>query len=69
VHLLTQRMTDWFDSRIGRTIQSVAASKWFGQTEAREVYEIAPSLGISPEERARIEKAGAMRIGACGVLL
>ena len=58
VHVLTQRVTDWFDSRIGRTIQSVAASKWFGQMEARELYEIAPSLGISPEERDRIEKAG-----------
>ncbi|MCA1647266.1 MAG: hypothetical protein LC797_18025 [Chloroflexi bacterium] len=58
VHVLTQRVTDWFDSRIGRRIQSVAASKWFGQMEARELYEIAPSLGISPEERDRIEKAG-----------
>jgi hypothetical protein len=38
--------------------QSVAASKWFGQMEPREPYEIAPSLGISPEERDRIEKAG-----------
>ena len=56
--MYTQRVTDWFDSRIGRTIQSVAASKWFGQMEARELYEIAPSLGISPEERDRIEKAG-----------
>ena len=30
VHALTQRLTDWFHTRIGRTIQSVAASKWFG---------------------------------------
>jgi hypothetical protein len=58
VHVLTQRVTDWFDSRIGRTIQSVSASKWFGQMEQRELYEISPSLGISPEERDRIEKAG-----------
>ena len=49
---------DWFDTRIGRTIQSVAASKWFGQLEPRELHEIAPSLGITPEERDRIEKAG-----------
>ena len=56
--MLTQRVTDWFDSRIGRTIQSVAASKWFGQMEPRELYEIGPSLGLSPEERDRIEKAG-----------
>jgi len=45
-------------TRIRRTIQSVAASKWFGQMEPRELYEIAPSLGLSPEERDRIEKAG-----------
>jgi hypothetical protein len=58
VHVLTQRVTDWFDIRIGRTIQSVAASKWFGQLEPRELYEIAPSLGLSAEERDRIERAG-----------
>jgi len=58
VHVLTQRVTDWFDTRIGRTIQSVAASKWFGQMKPRELYEIAPSLGLSPEERDRMEKAG-----------
>ena len=51
-------MTDWFEIRSGRTIQSVAASKWFGQLEPRELYEIAPSLGITPEERDRIEQAG-----------
>ena len=61
VHVLTQRVTDWFDTRIGRTIQSVAASKWFGQLEARELFEIAPSLGLSPDERDRIEKAGTGR--------
>jgi hypothetical protein len=58
VHVLTQRVSDWFDTRIGRTIQSVAASKWFGQMEPREQYEIGPSLGLSAEERERIERAG-----------
>jgi hypothetical protein len=58
VHVLTQRVSDWFDTRIGRTIQSVAASKWFGQMEPRELYEIGPSLGLSAEERERIERAG-----------
>jgi hypothetical protein len=56
--VLTQRVPDWFDTRVGRTIQSVAASKWFGQLEPRELYEIAPSLGLAPQERNRIEKAG-----------
>lgn len=58
VHVLTQRCSDWFGTRIGRTIQSVAASKWFGAMEARELFEIAPSLGLSAEERERIERAG-----------
>jgi hypothetical protein len=58
VHVVTQRVTDWFDSRIGRTIQSVAASKWFGQMEARELYEIAPSprdlaRGARPHRKGR----------------
>jgi hypothetical protein len=58
VHVLTQRVTDWFDTRMGRTIQSVDANKWFRQPEPRELYEIAPSLGLSPEERDRIHRAG-----------
>jgi hypothetical protein len=35
--------------------------KWFGQMEPRERFEIAPSQGLSPEERDRIEKAGSHR--------
>jgi hypothetical protein len=58
VHVLTQRVSDWFDTRIGRTIQSVAASRWFGQMEPRELYEIGPSLGLSADECDRIERAG-----------
>ena len=58
VHVLTS----W--SRTGSTVasggqfRSVAASNRFGQMEARELYEIATTLGISPEERDRIERAG-----------
>ena len=55
-------VSDWFDTRVGRTIQSVAASKWFGRMEPRELYEIAPSLGLSPEKRDRIEKAARARV-------
>ena len=61
VHVLTQRVTDCFDSRIERTIQSVAASKWFGEMEPRELYESGPSLGLSPEERDRIERPARAR--------
>jgi hypothetical protein len=51
VQVLTQRVTDWFDSRSGRTIQSVAASKWFGEME------------ISTEKVARRRR----RIAPCSV--
>jgi hypothetical protein len=57
-------VTDWFDTRIGRNNQNVAASRWFGQLEPRELHEIAPSLGLSAEERERIDKAGHGE-GAC----
>jgi hypothetical protein len=34
------------------------ASKCFGQRDPRELYQIAPSLGITPDEHDRLEKAG-----------
>ena len=58
MHVLTQRVTDWFDTQIGRTIQTTSATQWYGQMEARELYGFAPSLGISPEERELLERAG-----------
>jgi len=58
MHVLTQRVTDWFDTQIGRTIQNTSANQWYGQMEARELYEFAPSLGISPEERELLDRAG-----------
>jgi hypothetical protein len=57
-----------------RTIQSVAASNWFSQLEPPELYEIAPSFRLSPEERELIETAAkgtparhdrAARVGHC----
>jgi hypothetical protein len=58
MHVLTQRVTDWFGTQIGRTIQNTSANQWYGQMGARELYEFAPSLGLSPEERESIERAG-----------
>jgi hypothetical protein len=48
VHVLTQRVTDWFETRVGRTIQSLAASKWFGQLEPGELYESRQVWGCHP---------------------
>jgi hypothetical protein len=72
VHVLTQRCTDWFDTRIGRTIQSVAASKRFGQMEPRVVRDCAQSgtvaRGARPNRKRRPGRgvAGHDPAGACG---
>ena len=56
VHVMIQRVTDWFDSRIGWTIQSVAASRWSGQMEARELRDHASLTGL--EKRVRVSRFG-----------
>jgi hypothetical protein len=58
MHVLTQRVTDWFDTQIGRTIQNTSANQWYGQLEPRELHEMAPSMGLTPEERDRLDRAG-----------
>jgi hypothetical protein len=59
LHTLTQRLTDWLDTSIGRAIQSNAANGWYGQMEDRELREIVDKgTELSPEEQERIRKAG-----------
>lgn len=58
MHVLTQRVTDWFDTDIGRTIQGTSPNKWYGQLEDRELVEMADSMGLSEEEVERIKRAG-----------
>lgn len=59
LHVLTQRVSDWFDTSIGRTIQGTAANQWYGQMEDREVREIVEhGTDLSPEEQELIRKAG-----------
>lgn len=58
VHVLTQRVTDWFDTQIGRTIQGTSPNQWYGQMEDRELDEMAHSMGLSDEEVGRIKRAG-----------
>jgi hypothetical protein len=58
MHVLTQRVTDWFDTQIGRTIQNTSANQWYGQLEPRELHEMAAGMGLTPEEREKIDRAG-----------
>lgn len=58
MHVLTQRVTDWFDTEIGRTIQGTSPNQWYGQLEDRELDEMSHSMGLSDEEVERIKRAG-----------
>lgn len=58
LHVLTQRVTDWFDTTIGRTIQGTSPNQWYGQLEDRELDEMQQSMGLSDEEIERIKRAG-----------
>lgn len=57
-HVITQRVSDWFGTPIGRKIQGNLAVKWYGAQEESELYEVARRVGLSSEERDRIGAAG-----------
>lgn len=57
VHVITQRVTDWFDTRIGRKIQGGLAVKVYGAQEETEIYEVARRVRWTEEERERISTA------------
>ena len=58
VHVLTQRVSDWFGTRLGSKIQGNLAVKWYGAQEDSEVYDVAQKVKLSAEERDRVSSAG-----------
>lgn len=58
VHVLTQRVSDWFGTAIGRKIQGNLAVKWYGAQEDSELEDVARKVNLSTEERDRIGAAG-----------
>jgi hypothetical protein len=59
LHVLTQRVSDWFDTQIGRAIQSTTANQWYGQMEDVELREIVEhGTVLSDEEQEHIRRAG-----------
>ena len=64
-HALTQRVSDWFDTRVGRAIQGNCDAWWCGGQHPRELDEVARALRLNDEERELVEHAG---IG-CGLLV
>jgi hypothetical protein len=58
VHVLTQRVSDWATSDLGRQIQGVVGTWWCGKQSPMEIDDVARELRLSPAERSKIEKAG-----------
>jgi hypothetical protein len=57
-HVMTQRVSDWFDTRVGRAIQGNCDAWWCGGQQPREMDEVAKALRLSETERDQIERAG-----------
>jgi hypothetical protein len=57
-HVLTQRPSDWFNTIVGRAIQSCADAWWCGAQQPRELDEVASALRLSDEEKELVEQAG-----------
>lgn len=58
VHVITQRVSDWFNTDIGKKIQGNLAVKWYGAQEDSELYDVAEKVHLSPEERDKVGGAG-----------
>jgi hypothetical protein len=57
-HVMTQRVSDWFGTRVGRAIQGNCDAWWCGGQQPREMDEVAYALRLSDNERELIERAG-----------
>ena len=57
-HVLTQRPSSWFNTRVGRAIQGNCDAFWCGAQQPREVQEVAEALELTDEERTAVRKAG-----------
>jgi hypothetical protein len=57
-HIVTQRVSDWLGTAIGRKIQGILSVKWYGAQEPAEIAEIARREHWTEEEAERIGGAG-----------
>jgi hypothetical protein len=55
---MTQRVSDWFGTRVGRAIQGNADAWWCGAQQPRETDEVARALRLAEEEHELVEQAG-----------
>lgn len=57
-HVLTQRPSTWFGTRVGRAVQGNSDAWWCGGQLPRELHEVADALELTDEEKAFVRKAG-----------
>lgn len=57
-HVITQRVSDWFGTSVGRKVQGNLSVKWYGAQEDSELYDISKHVRWSPEETDRVASAG-----------
>jgi len=57
-HVLTQRPSTWFGTRVGRAVQGNSDAWWCGGQLPRELGEVAEALELTDEEKAFVRKAG-----------
>lgn len=57
VNLITQLVSDWFGSPLGRRVERLFDSWWCGQQNPAEVDAVASVLRLTAEEKAKIEAA------------
>jgi len=57
-HVMTQRVSDWFNTRVGRAIQGNCDAWWCGAQQPREIDEVARALRLTDEESELVRAAG-----------
>jgi hypothetical protein len=57
-HVMTQRPSTWFDTRVGRAVQGNSDQWWCGGQMPRELNEVAEGLELTAEEKQAVRKAG-----------
>lgn len=57
-HVMTQRVSDWFNTRVGRAIQGNCDAWWCGAQQPREIDEVSRALRLTDEESELVRAAG-----------
>jgi hypothetical protein len=57
VNIVTQLVSDWFGSQLGRRVHGLVDSWWCGQQNPSEVDAVTSLLRLTSEEKAKIEAA------------